>query len=553
MPGRTKYESLADNENGSEAASPDKRPINVFTIFCFLSGLFLSGEFTGKGGNVTKIRNMTVSIFGWLIFIAHVVFHLTHLSLGSMIEICRIANNSSNNFICNSFPEDLNKTNCSLPREYWKFSVATTIAAVGSWVSYLLITLWILIPMNSCLQKVCKKQCKPPGKDTCHQVCCFAHRKAFMQTIINPFTGSSEWSIEELCFYFHYIAVLILFLCVLICAVVYIAFITEIHDPSCVKNAVDITRIVLQLVGLFCAIQSCFIFSKIVHCITEKLKDLKDDMNGEAGDDEQSEIGKKQSTREEPRSREEETQPSAEETQAQVEEQSKTAGIQDGGNSLAAILSMVTRLQKSTNAMLADQEKTNTALAVLHSALTTLEQKEQVSMNSYCKLKQKDQVFIKAVKPTLDLYGVWFIVHWIFYSLTSVLLSAVIVEMILDVVSYRIDSAEELVPSTKAEIEAPYILYIVLFTLLHTYLFLYPCFRAAAIANERQRLINSIVKNGTCKEFPISLPSVKTNFIEYLKMQDFGFKVSIFCAEIPCGLGLAFISLFIAVCGGFLE
>ena len=42
---------------------------------------------------------------------------------------------------------------------------------------------------------------------------------------------------------------------------------------------------------------------------------------------------------------------------------------------------MVTSLQKSTNAMLADQEKTNTALAVLHSTLTTLEQKDQVSMD----------------------------------------------------------------------------------------------------------------------------------------------------------------------------
>ena len=250
MPGRTKYESLANNENRSEAATldADKRPINVFIIFCFLSGLFFSCEFTGKGSTVTKIRNLTVSIFGWLIFVAHVVFHLTHLSLGSMIEICRIANNTSNNSICNSFPEDLNKTNCSLPREYWKFSVATTIAAVGSWVSYLLITCWILIPMNSCLQKVCKKQCKPPGKDTCHQVCCFAHRKAFMQTIINPFTGSSKSFIGELCFYFHYIVVLILFLCVLLSAILYIAFtysITKSHTPSCVKNAIDITKIVL--------------------------------------------------------------------------------------------------------------------------------------------------------------------------------------------------------------------------------------------------------------------------------------------------------------------
>ena len=104
-------------------------------------------------------------------------------------------------------------------------------------------------------------------------------------------------------------------------------------------------------------------------------------------------------------------------------------------------------------------------------------------------------------------------------------------------------------PSTKAAIEAPYILYIVFFTLLHTYLFLYPCFRAAAIASARQKLISNIAKQ-KWRRIPLA---VQNNFVEYLKLQDFGFKVSIFCADIPCGLGLAFVSLFIAVCGGFLK
>ena len=345
-------------------------------------------------------------------------------------------------------------------------------------------------------------------QSVCHQVCCPVHRKAFDKSnyIISPF-DVKDWSVEVLCFFFHYAIVLILFFGVLISAAVYIAhtYVPNGHDPRCVKNAVDITRIVLQLVGLFCAIQSCFIFSKIVYCITEKLDKLKGTMNetAEQGGRNRPQVGNEQ----------QQTQPAGNEQEQ------------------ATLLSAL----KTTNTMLTD-----------------LKNKEHANMECYYKLQEDDQNFIDGVKPTLDLYGVWFIFHWIFYSLTSLLHSAVIIELLLDVVSYRVSLTDEYVPSTKAEIEAPYIFYIVFFTLLHAYLFLYPCFRAAAIDNARQELINNIAKKKDVEWKRIPL-SVRSNFVEYLKLQDFGFKVSICCADIPCGLGLAFVSLFIAVCGGFIH
>ena len=417
---------------------PDAYRFNLICILCFLSGLYFNNKSTlemntdsagesgdrientvatgntgiNRNGNITEKK--AISIIGCVIFGIHVVFHLTNLSLSSMVEICRIANNTP--YICENFPDDHNKSNCLLPQEYWKFSVATTIASFGSVVSYLLISVYILIP-----RMYCDKHCELPRdkNDQCCQVCCLAHRKAFKQPI-SPFTSSSKSFIENFCFHFHYIAVLFLFVGVLICATAYVSYtyFSNSHNPSCVKNTVDIIRIVLQLVGLFCVIQSCFIFLKIVCCITEQLDDLEEKMDKQ--------------DKENPRS----------------------------------------------------EEQANHA-----------KNEEKMIRIRYYRLQEIDQNFIDRIKPILDLYGVWFIFHWMFYSLTSVLHSAVIVELVLDVVSYRVSSTDEYVPSTKPEIEAPYILYIVFFTVLHAYLFIYPCFRAAAIASAHQKL--SPRKNGT--------------------------------------------------------
>ena len=461
-------------ESENQSTEPDES-CSLLCFLCLVSGLYFT------------LKRKALSVIGLvIIFPAHVVSHLTNLSLGFMVEVCRIANNSPD--ICENFPEDYNKTNCLLPREYWKFSVATTIGAIGSCVSYLLITLVILIPIYFLGASVY----------------CGVHRKA-IEKPISLFTKTIDcW------FFFHYIVVLFLFTCVLTCAIAYIAFTysSDGHDSSCVKNAVDIARVIFQLVGLFCAIQSCFIFSKIVCCITDQLEELEEKMN--------------------------ECSKQVQQTPANELDVWAKKTTSESSNQSREILSNV-----------------ELGLIALNNTLTTNENREKNIVEQYYELQTIDQEFIDGVKPTLDLYGVWFIVHWIFYSLTSVLLSAVIVEMVLDVVSYHISSTEDLVPSTKAEIEAPYILYIVFFTLLHAYLFLYPCFRAAAIANARQKLINAISNKG--EKWPDIPPEIQGVFVQYLKSQNFGFKVSFFGAEIPCGLGLAFISLFIAVCGGFLE
>ena len=66
--------------------------------------------------------------------------------------------------------------------------------------------------------------------------------------------------------------------------------------------------------------------------------------------------------------------------------------------------------------------------------------KDEVDLGrgQYYWLKEIDQDFSRTVKPTLHLFGYWFVFHWIMYALTTILLSAVIVEIIIDIVGYDI-------------------------------------------------------------------------------------------------------------------
>ena len=342
---------------------------------------------------------------------------------------------------------------------------------------------------------------------------------------------------------------------------------------------------------MFCAIQSCFIFSKIVCCITDQLDKLEKKINKQGKEQPK---GKDSSGKEQPKGKDSNGKEQADGKDSNGKEQAdgkdsngkeQADGKDSNGKEQADGKDSSGKEQadgkdsngkeqadgkdsngkeqangkdsngkeqangKDSNGKEQADGKDSSGKEQADAILSALENRERMIRECYYELQEIDQKFIDRVKPTLDLYGVWFIFHWIFYSLTSVLHSAVIVELVLDVVSYRISSTDEYVPSTKPEIEAPYILYIVFFTVLHAYLFIYPCFRAAAIASARQKLINSIAK----KKWDSIPLAVQGNFVEYLKSQGFGFKVSIFYTDIPCGLGLAFVSLFIAVCGGFLE
>ena len=170
--------------------------------------------------------------------------------------------------------------------------------------------------------------------------------------------------------------------------------------------------IFLQLSSHFCAIQSCFIFSKIVYKVTNKLNRLATDM---------------------------------EQVNFQYENRATAARVPIVEN---------------------DADLAN---------LINSDDREEVDRGRYYWLQKLDQNFIQQVKPILDLFGVWFIFHWTLYALTTVLLSAFIIQIITEFLQYNLKSVNSFLPNGEADTKAPYVLYVVFFTLVHAYLFLYPC------------------------------------------------------------------------------
>ena len=69
-----------------------------------------------------------------------------------------------------------------------------------------------------------------------------------------------------------------------------------------------------------------------------------------------------------------------------------------------------------------------------------------------------DQNFINQVKPILELLGIcfvlgiWFDFHWALYALKTVLLSAFIVENIIDILKFDLQSVDDLLPNQLAHV-----------------------------------------------------------------------------------------------------
>ena len=144
--------------------------------------------------------------------------------------------------------------------------------------------------------------------------------------------------------------------------------------------------IVLQLISQFCAIQSCFIFSKIVYKVTNKLNKLAEKMD---------QINKETAIR-----------------------------VPSEGN----IAELINAYDKG---------------------------KEWIDREHFSELLKFDRAFIEKVKRTLDFFGIWFVFHWTLYALTTVLLSAFIVENIIEVLQYDFRSVDDLLPNSEVRTRAP--------------------------------------------------------------------------------------------------
>ena len=170
---------------------------------------------------------------------------------------------------------------------------------------------------------------------------------------------------------------------------------------------------------------------------------------------------------------------------------------------------------------------------------------ERRAKNYLEQLKLIDKNYLKMFKATLKPYETWFAWHWILFIIVTFMSIAYLAETIVQE-QYGTGSKCADGNHTVCMLD---LVYMILFVLQSCVLFLYPCFRAGTITASREKLI-SRVSRSNWKEVP---QSVKDSFVQYLKDQNCGFKISLMCARIQFGFDLAYLSIFIGVFGVILR
>ena len=150
-----------------------------------------------------------------------------------------------------------------------------------------------------------------------------------------------------------------------------------------------------------------------------------------------------------------------------------------------------------------------------------------------------DNKFQRLSTTSMEPFRFWFTIHWFFYAVTAFASIAYLVETTISLIY---GSLHETCHKDKTQCTLR-ITYVYLFTLEHTVLFLYPCFRAASILSARNTLIRNICNKD------INIPGEKFVFIQYMKKRKCGFLLSIFCARIEFGFNVAYISIFLGLLG----
>ena len=165
------------------------------------------------------------------------------------------------------------------------------------------------------------------------------------------------------------------------------------------------------------------------------------------------------------------------------------------------------------------------------------------------RLIERDLHFTKMAQTTIAYFEFWFTVHWIFYTVTSFLSIA----LLIDMVKLYMNSTLQPPLSPAIGFSKVELWLVGLFTLQHCFLFLYPCFKAAAVTVSREKLIKKV--NAHLINPRHLTRERKQLYIQHLKNMKFGFRISFcfFCARLRFGFKFAYISIFIGLLGLLLK
>ena len=358
-------------------------------------------------------------------------------------------------------------------------------------------TFFVLLPIHSnftcrsCVRSTTNKKLTRMC-DSFLKIFCTTLRNTFKhKETLSPFDDTTNIAsstklmpIQAVYFYFVYMGNILLYLTNL--GLLSVIMHNRISTYNIVQYYLDYSGLIFQMSSQFCAVHSCFIFSKVAYMVSTPLDRVV-------------------------------------KTYDKVNIEDITAFSQED-NELHQYLVM---------------ENSNINLEELLDSTD----EDKIKARYYI-LQRIDQAFIKRMRASLDPYGMWFSIHWILYTLTTLLSCALFAQTVVKIF-YQQDT-----PLYKLQNRDMFNLsYIVVFTLEHLLLFIYPCFRAASITVARERMIQTVSR----KEWMYIPLSIKSHFIQYLRAQNFSFRVHIFCADILFNFNTAYISLFIGIFGGILK
>ena len=187
-----------------------------------------------------------------------------------------------------------------------------------------------------------------------------------------------------------------------------------------------------------------------------------------------------------------------------------------------------------------DEEKESVAEA--KTTLRPYAERNDIDQVRLYLLQAIDHQVLKRIRCSLEPYGTWFSFHWVLYSLSFFISLAALA----DTFSLLFYDAYEWYMRMKNDNDLACIF---LLTLEHIFLFMYPCFRAVQVTATRERLIAKVFK----KNWINTNMHVKMSLLDYMRAQNFGFRISLFWADITFGFHLALLSVFIGVFGAILK
>ena len=464
----------------------------LFYFFCCLTGQFyseLSSTMVGVLSGVFCTLLLLVNL-GSLAFDVYVIAVCPYKDCSYFCSKYSSRDNSMYWLTINSISTQID------PEKYHNWNrVLNSVATAAGFLSYYMMVFLVLIPLYSKFK--CCSACLNKKYKGCLEIVCSKIQQAIdNKSYLLPFDDSAENEqstllkpIQSFYFYIVYVLNLVMYFSQL---GVFLTIITnQITTPNLKDRSIDITGLIFQFLSQFCVIQSSFIFSKVAYSASNRCHDLLNKFAETDVSGERENVGESQ------------------------------------------------QQENFCNSQCIQQLLEQPVIDSLRNMVDITEYKEALINARFDVLRKIDKTFTNEMKASLDPYSHWFAVHWILYIVITFMSIAFLAETYTMYVysPHKVSWVHD--PSKRLNM-----IYVVLFTLEHAILFMYPCFRAAQITSSRENLIKQF-SNYPWKHIP---SSVQNYFIEYLKTQNFGFKIVFLCLKITFGFNLAFVSIFV---GGF--